>query len=167
MLPQYPIYFSRVGIHVTPSKKIFAASCPLSLPLFPCSIAALTIQRADYNWLMRAQIGYLRTFLEFVPHKVEGLVDGQRYWKRPSVADITSACSIKWPCRRCIGVNITLEVDHLTCAPSLPVSQSVASKFKRRYPTGDSEFQKPEAKWVVPSFPRSQLAKLSKRVIGF
>jgi hypothetical protein len=139
----------------------------LSLSLFSRSIAALNIQRADYNWLMLAQIGYLRTFLDFVPHKVEGLVDGQRHWKRPSVADITSTCGIEWPCRRCIRVNITLEVDHLTCAPSLPVSQSVASKFKRHYATGDSEFQKPEAKWVVPSFSRSQLPKLSKRVIGF
>jgi hypothetical protein len=119
----------------------------LSLPLFPCSVAALNTQRADYNWLMRAQIGYLKTLLEFAPHKIEGPVDGQRHWKRPSVVDITST-GIKWPCRRCIRVNffismsdITLEVDHLTCAPSLPLPQSVASKFEQRYCTGDSEFQ--------------------------
>jgi len=77
---------------------------------------------ADYNWLMRAQIGYLKTFWSSSPHKIEGLVDGQRHWKRPSVADIRSTCGIKWPCRRCTRVNffismsdITLEVDHLTC----------------------------------------------------
>jgi hypothetical protein len=160
-----------------PVQKIFAASRPLSLPLFPCSIAALNIQRANYNWLMRAQIGYLRTFLEFVPHKVEGPVDGQRHWKRPSVADITSTCGVKWPCQRCIRVNfsismsdITLEVDHLTCAPSLPLSQSVASKFKQRYATGDSEFQVTTQAWGEmggAKFSRSQLAKLSKRVLGF